>query len=131
MVAITTLFGIAFVLWINKNNVTRYKTAKDFRKKENQFYKIATFVSVCLIDAICLYLYFEGLESFGKEILVTLLYLGIFTLKTFVMLFVFIWVRWTIPRFRYDQIQRLGWEKLMPLAILNIIITAVVVIYGN
>ena len=50
-------------------------------------------------------------------------------LKTFIVLLVFIWVRWTLPRFRYDQIQRLGWEKLMPLAILNIIITALVVVY--
>ncbi|ANV97932.1 NADH-quinone oxidoreductase subunit H [Helicobacter enhydrae] len=131
MACLTTLFGIGFVRWIGKNNVTRYKTNNDLRKRENKFYTIATFAVVAVVDLVCAFLYFNGLESFGKEVLVTLLYLGIFTLKTFVMLFVFIWVRWTIPRFRYDQIQRLGWEKLMPLAILNIIITAVVVIYGN
>ncbi|AGZ81062.1 complex I subunit 1/NuoH family protein [Campylobacter fetus] len=131
IVFIITVLGFIFVLWINKNNVTRYKVTNDFRKKENKFYKICTFIVVAIIDIICLYLYFTGLQSLGQEILVTILYLTIFALKTFVMLFVFIWVRWTVPRFRYDQIQRLGWEKLMPLAIFNIIITAMVVVYGN
>ncbi|RUT48902.1 complex I subunit 1/NuoH family protein [Campylobacter fetus] len=131
IVFIITILGFIFVLWINKNNVTRYKVTNDFRKKENKFYKICTFIVVAITDVICFYLYFIGLQSLGQEILVTILYLTIFALKTFVMLFVFIWVRWTVPRFRYDQIQRLGWEKLMPLAIFNIIITAMVVVYGN
>ena len=46
-----------------------------------------------------------------------------FVVKTGFMLFVFIWVRWTLPRFRYDQLMNLGWKSLLPLAILNIILT--------
>jgi len=42
--------------------------------------------------------------------------------------FVFMWVRWTLPRFRYDQLMRLGWKTLIPLAILNLVITGIVIL---
>lgn len=47
-----------------------------------------------------------------------------FLMKTFAMAFLFIWVRWTLPRFRYDQVMQLGWGKLLPLALLNLIFYA-------
>ena len=47
-----------------------------------------------------------------------------FLLKTFVWLYIFLWVRATLPRYRYDQLMRLGWKVLIPLAILNVVITA-------
>ncbi len=47
-----------------------------------------------------------------------------FLLKTCVVIFFFIWVRATLPRFRYDQLMRFGWMVLLPLALLNIVITA-------
>ncbi|MBI3325827.1 MAG: NADH-quinone oxidoreductase subunit NuoH [Nitrospinae bacterium] len=50
-----------------------------------------------------------------------------FAVKVGVFLFLFVWVRWTIPRFRYDQLMRLGWKVLLPLALLNIFVTAGVV----
>lgn len=53
---------------------------------------------------------------------------GIFFAKLAAMLFFFVWVRWTLPRFRYDQVMKLGWSKLLPLAIVNLI--AYLVIYG-
>jgi NADH-quinone oxidoreductase subunit H len=43
--------------------------------------------------------------------------------KIFFFIFFFMWVRWTLPRFRYDQLMNLGWKILIPLSILNIIIT--------
>jgi NADH-quinone oxidoreductase subunit H len=49
-----------------------------------------------------------------------------FLLKSFVFLYVFIWVRATLPRYRYDQLMRLGWKVLIPLAIANLLLTAVV-----
>jgi NADH-quinone oxidoreductase subunit H len=51
---------------------------------------------------------------------VALLHVGIFSAKVAAMLFVFIWVRWTLPRFRYDQLMNLGWKALLPIALLNI-----------
>ncbi|MGE5360712.1 MAG: NADH-quinone oxidoreductase subunit NuoH [Bacteroidales bacterium] len=49
-----------------------------------------------------------------------------FCLKTFLMLYLFLWIRATLPRYRYDQLMRLGWKVLIPIAIANIIITAAV-----
>lgn len=125
---VATIFGLLFIWWVSKNNVTRYKTDQDHRKKENIIYYALTALIVAIIDIICLYFY-GNLGEFGAEIVATAVNLMVFAIKTFIVLLVFIWVRWTLPRFRYDQIQRLGWEKLMPLAILNIIITALAVVY--
>jgi len=46
-----------------------------------------------------------------------------FMLKTFGFLYVFLWVRATYPRYRYDQLMRLGWKWLIPLAIVNLVVT--------
>ena len=50
-----------------------------------------------------------------------------FTLKLLAVLFLYIWVRWTLPRFRYDQLMKLGWKTFVPLALLNIVLTGIVV----
>ncbi len=50
-----------------------------------------------------------------------LISVAIFLLKIFATIFVFMWVRWTVPRFRYDQVMKIGWQKLLPLAIANLI----------
>jgi NADH-quinone oxidoreductase subunit H len=52
-----------------------------------------------------------------------------FTLKTFAVVFFFIWVRGTFPRFRFDQLMQLGWKVLLPLALANIVVTGVVMLY--
>jgi NADH-quinone oxidoreductase subunit H len=49
-----------------------------------------------------------------------------FLLKTFAFLYVFLWVRATLPRYRYDQLMRLGWKVLIPIAIANVIVTGIV-----
>lgn len=63
---------------------------------------------------------------------ITLLTLGIFALKTLFFCFVYIWVRWTVPRFRYDQIMDLGWKVLLPtsLAYITLIGTTILVLDG-
>jgi NADH-quinone oxidoreductase subunit H len=57
---------------------------------------------------------------------VGLLHIGVFLAKVFVCLFVYVWVRWTIPRFRYDQLMALGWKIFIPLTIVNILIVGAV-----
>jgi NADH-quinone oxidoreductase subunit H len=49
-----------------------------------------------------------------------------FALKVAALIFVFIWLRWTFPRFRYDQLMAFGWKVLLPLSLLNIVVTGVV-----
>lgn len=59
----------------------------------------------------------------------TLLGIAWFLAKTIFLIFFFIWVRWTIPRFRYDQVMHLGWTKLLPLALLNLIVYVLIVTF--
>jgi NADH-quinone oxidoreductase subunit H len=54
-------------------------------------------------------------------LVVGLVSIGIFAGKILTLIFVFMWVRWTVPRFRYDQVMKLGWQKLLPLSIANLI----------
>lgn len=53
----------------------------------------------------------------------------VFFAKVSVLLFVFIWVRWTLPRFRYDQLMKLGWYFFFELALVNIFLAAIVLAY--
>lgn len=50
-----------------------------------------------------------------------------FSIKVVILLLTFVWVRWTLPRFRYDQLMRLGWKVMLPLAILNIVLVAILI----
>ena len=69
---------------------------------------------------------FFGLEKIGGPFWSGIISFGIFSAKTAFFLFVFIWVRWTLPRFRYDQLMNLGWKFLLPIAITTIVVTATV-----
>jgi NADH-quinone oxidoreductase subunit H len=64
---------------------------------------------------------------FGPPILQAILPVFWFGLRVFVFLFIYIWVRGTLPRFRYDQLMAFGWKFLLPIAIANLIITALIV----
>jgi len=51
-----------------------------------------------------------------------------FLVKSFVFLYIFIWVRATLPRYRYDQLMRFGWKVLLPVATINAVVTALFVV---
>ncbi|MDZ7659237.1 NADH-quinone oxidoreductase subunit NuoH [Fodinibius sp.] len=57
----------------------------------------------------------------------SILDISVFTLKTFFWAFVYIWVRWTIPRFKYNQVMKLGWKRMLPISILNFIVLAIII----
>jgi NADH-quinone oxidoreductase subunit H len=69
---------------------------------------------------------FPGVPSARTSIIWGLVASGIFLAKVLVFLFVYIWVRWTLPRFRYDQLMHLGWKVLLPLALANVLIVGVI-----
>ncbi len=117
-----------FTSWLLQNNKTRYKTEHDLRKKENSFYIKLVLTIALLIEIPILYILSQGVSAFDGQIIATTVQTLVFVGKTLIMLFVFIWVRWTLPRFRYDQLQRMCWEKLIPLAIFNIVVTAIFVV---
>jgi NADH-quinone oxidoreductase subunit H len=69
---------------------------------------------------------FWGLDQPAHSVVIGVAQIIIFILKMFVLMTVFIWVRWMWPRFRYDQLMDLGWRRMVPLALVNILITAVI-----
>ena len=95
------------------------------------FYLFAEYINMFISSAIIATLYFGGynMPFIGRVVhdQNILALLGTFFLfaKIFFFIFLFMWVRWTLPRFRYDQLMNLGWKGLIPLAILNIAITGV------
>ncbi len=97
------------------------------------FYLFSEYINMFISGAIMATLYFGGynfpfmdalLQATGSQNLVTLTGLVFLFLKIFFFIFFFMWVRWTIPRFRYDQLMNLGWKGLIPLALINIVATA-------
>lgn len=118
-----------FTRWMKKNNK---RVGNDTsREKET---KILTFIfwSLCLvIMGILISFLVNGLGTNGVNIATAVIQVGTFMVKFFMMAFVYMWVRWTVLRIRYDQLQMLGWKVLIPLALLNIVITAIVVVLGN
>ncbi len=96
------------------------------------FYLFAEYVNMFISSALMSTLFFGGYDIpfvslFGlSHNLETILGTVFLFAKIGGFIFLFMWVRWTLPRFRYDQLMNLGWKMLIPLALLNLIITAVV-----
>lgn len=102
------------------------------------FYLFAEYINMFVSSAVVSALFFGGYNFPGQEALaatgihanwIAILGVVAFFLKIAFFLFFFVWVRWTIPRFRYDQLMRLGWNMLVPLAIANIGITGLVMYF--
>lgn len=102
------------------------------------FYLFAEYINMFISSAVMVTLFFGGYDipflndiSFGLHYgqnLLAVLQIGCFMTKIGCFIFFFMWVRWTIPRFRYDQLMNLGWKKLIPLALVNMVITGFVVL---
>jgi len=100
--------------------------------KMAMFY-MAEYINIIVASALTVTLYFGGWSLPGFEphgVGGALLSVLVFSLKTAFFVWVFIWVRWTLPRFRYDQLMRLGWKALLPLALLNLLWVAGLVTWG-
>ncbi len=90
---------------------------------------MAEYANMITAAALTVTLFFGGwdvplLDEGSLGIVGTIISVLSFIMKMAFFLFLFIWVRWTFPRFRYDQLMRLGWKVLLPLALVNIFLTA-------
>jgi NADH-quinone oxidoreductase subunit H len=94
---------------------------------------LAEYANMIIASSLIVTLYLGGwqipyVEKLGLPSgLVTALQIGAFLFKLLLLLFFFIWVRWSIPRFRYDQLMNLGWKVMFPLSLINIIWVALLI----
>ena len=118
--------------------VTGYST--EYSSMKLGLYLFGEYVNMFISNALIVTLFFGGYnypginwvgENFGENI-AGILSIVVFLMKVFFGIFLFMWIRWTIPRFRYDQLMHLGWKKLIPFALINLLITgAVVLAFAN
>jgi len=94
-------------------------------------YQMAEYINMITVSAVASTLFLGGWSFFGLGLEnIPGLSIIIFLIKVAFFLFLFIWLRATLPRIRYDRLMRLGWQLLLPLAALNVIITATIVALG-
>ena len=89
---------------------------------------MAEYANMVTVACLATLLFFGGWLGpiFGPPLLQMVLPVFWFCLKVFFFMFLYVWVRWTLPRFRYDQLMAFGWKILLPLAIANLMVTALV-----
>jgi len=102
------------------------------------FYLFAEYVNMFLSGAVMTTLYFGGydipfvndanlIHTIGQN-WVTIVEGAVFFAKISLFIFLFMWVRWTVPRFRYDQLMNLGWKILLPLSLFNMLVTGALIL---
>ncbi len=126
LILFLVFISLIFIGWIKKNN--RWIKQDDIRNKESKWLiRIILFINILSIVVVA---YFEliGFSNDSRSIFVAFLQVMTFAIKLMIMNFIFIWVRWTLPRFRYDKLQELGWKVLLPVALANIFLTATFVV---
>lgn len=95
-------------------------------------YMFSEYINMFVSSALMSALYFGGynfpfMYDLGlSDNWITIIGVLVFFAKIFAFIFFFMWIRWTLPRFRYDQLMNLGWKVLIPLAITNIVLTGVI-----
>ena len=101
------------------------------------FYLFAEYINMFISGAVMATLFlggyhFPGLDKLGlsPNVFAFVSFMVLFAKITFFG-FIYMWIRWTLPRFRYDQLMKLGWKSLIPLAILNVVVTGVVILLNQ
>ena len=99
---------------------------------------MAEYVHMIALSALFIILFFggysilPGLDMIAQSPVITpILQVTSLIIKIALMIWFFVWVRWTFPRFRYDQLMDLGWQRLLPLGILNLIVTVLITYFRN
>ncbi|HZC04080.1 MAG TPA: NADH-quinone oxidoreductase subunit NuoH [Ktedonobacterales bacterium] len=131
------LYGIAAVAEVNRapfdlpeaeqELVAGYLT--EFSGLRWSLFQMAEYINMITASSVVVTLFFGGWTLGALDGVFGLPFLWYF-IKVAVFLFIFIWLRATLPRIRYDQLMRFGWQVLLPLSVLNAIVTAAVVAFG-
>jgi NADH-quinone oxidoreductase subunit H len=100
------------------------------------FFLFAEYINMFISCAIISSLYFGGynypfMDSITDPTVQGLIGTAVLFGKIFFFIFVFMWIRWTLPRFRYDQLMHLGWKMLIPLAIANMLVSGAVMLFNQ
>ncbi len=100
------------------------------------FFLFAEYINMFISCAIISSLYFGGynypfMDMITDPTVQGLIGTAVFFGKIFFFIFLFMWIRWTLPRFRYDQLMHLGWKMLIPLALANMLVTGAVILFNQ
>jgi len=103
------------------------------------FFLFAEYINMFISGAVMATLYFGGYDYPGVDFVTaqlgataaTLIGMGVLIGKALAFVFIFMWVRWTLPRFRYDQLMGLGWSGLIPIAMFNVVVTGLGVLLNQ
>ena len=90
------------------------------------FFMFAEYINMFISSAFMASLYL-GLSQNA----ITIIGVFVFFLKIFAFIFLFMWIRWTLPRFRYDQLMRLGWQYMIPLALIHLFGVGAVLLWAD
>jgi NADH-quinone oxidoreductase subunit H len=131
------LYGIAATAEVNRapfdlpeaeqELVAGYLT--EFSGLRWSLYQMAEYINMIIVSSIAATLFFGGWTLGGLSGVLGLPIVW-YVVKVGVFLFIFMWMRATLPRIRYDQLMRLGWQVLLPLSVLNLLLTALVIALG-
>ncbi len=98
---------------------------------------MAEYAAMVVVSAVATTLYLGGwyfpgvhwlvVDKLGQPWLFPIVSLFVFLIKLTILLYLYFWLRWTLPRFRYDQLMDIGWKWLIPTALINIVLTAIAV----
>lgn len=117
--------------------VVGYQT--EYSSMKLGLYMFGEYVNMFISCALITVLFFGGYNFPGidwavahlGETTTTIISIFVFLGKTFFGIFLFMWIRWTLPRFRYDQLMHLGWKTFIPLALINLLVTGAVILLWN
>lgn len=96
----------------------------DLRAREADVYTVV-FALLVVVGAAGV-AFARALPEWGPPVFALVAQFGCFVVKVLFFTFLFVWVRWTLPRFRYDQLMRLGWKGMIPIALANVVVTGLV-----
>jgi NADH-quinone oxidoreductase subunit H len=100
----------------------------DIRRHEANFWAIILSLQLVVAAAALVYFWANPVSGWGPPVLAAVIQFLTFGAKVIFFGFAFVWVRWTLPRFRYDQLMGLGWKAMLPLALANVVVTGLVVL---